>query len=330
MTPARRRIAMIAGYVALLVAAFVLSWMFGAGRFREDAGARAEEQARTVLLSVRELRERKPQIDAGLEAFVDRSLGDSLPKVDAEVRARLNQLGAEEKLGQLVVNTGATAARESPAKSRYGRGADQKALRDEIDFVEVSGSISGEGAPENIFRLLQRIEEEPWLKRVDSVRLDVVGGRRGAEEPRLRAVIRFTTPFLPGRTPQRVLASSWSPASLERLSPILDALPFAMPRPATTPEDVATPAREAPSPPTAPALFAYQDWVLSGVARGARGAEAWLLNRGSGESRVLHPGDALHEMTLAEAEGERAVFTLGGERLAVAVGTPLSERQRVE
>ncbi|HMN96286.1 MAG TPA: hypothetical protein PKC43_08240 [Phycisphaerales bacterium] len=325
----RRSLLALLGYAALVAAAFALAWMFGAGRFREDAGARAEEQARGVLLSVRELRERRPAIEEGLGGFVSRTLGDSIAKVDGEIRARLNQLGAEEGLGQLVVTTTTTTARDSPAKSRYGRGADQKPLRDEIDFVEVSASISGEGTPMQVFRLLQRIDAEPWLKRIDGVRLDTVRGARASEETRLRAAIRLTTLFVPGRSSEATIASSWTPAELERLAPILDRLPFAPPRRAVAAEP------ERPPPPPVqraepPPAFAYEEWLLTGVATGPLGAEAWLANRLSGEGRILRPGESLHEMVLADASGGEAVFTLAGERVAIEIGRRMTERRRIE
>lgn len=53
---------------------------------------------------------------------------------------------------------------------------------------------------------------------------------------------------------------------------------------------------------------------------GPDGAEVWLLNRDSGESRRLAVGETLQELVLVAATGEVAEFRLNDEHFTVSVG----------
>ncbi|MFO0874391.1 MAG: hypothetical protein U0575_10510 [Phycisphaerales bacterium] len=327
----RMRALAVAGYAALVLVAFWFAWRWGAGRLLggDDAALKRESAARAVLVDVRERRERKPEQDRQLAEIVNRTLGGSLPAVDSALRARLNRLGESERLRDLAVGTGANTLRDSPAKARYGRDPEQRALRDETDFVEVEGWITGDGTPEQVLRLLQRIDAEPWIKRIAAVRVDAIRGAKPNDPARLRANIRLETIFLPGREPEAQLASTWSIEQAQRLAPLAEASLFSLPKPA---DKVAAAPPPPPPPPTAPTPppFPYDEWTLTGVARGPAGVEAWLHNRRSGERRVLASGQALHEMTFADATGESAQFTLGGARVSVTVGAAMSERTPVQ
>lgn len=328
MNAARARGLLAAGFIVALVVVFWITWRLGEGRLLgiDPAQAKLESTARAVLLDVRSRRERKPAQDKQLAAIVDRTLGGTLAEVDSALRARLNRLGESEKLRELAVGTAANTVRESPAKSRYGRDADQRILRDEPDFIELQGWITGEGTPVQVLRMLQRVDDEPWLKRIDGVRLEAVRGAKPTDPTRLRANIRLTTIFMPGREPTTQLASTWSADDVKRLAPLVTESLFAMP---AAPQPTAAAAAPSP-PPTAPPTFPYDEWMLTGVARGPAGMEAWLHNRRSGEHRVLAAGEALHEMVFADAAGESARFTFATQRVAVAVGHSMNERTPVQ
>jgi hypothetical protein len=324
----RPRLAILAGFVVVLLATFWVCRLLGAGRLlgSDEAAAAREVGQRGVLSQVRALRDRRPAVQAELESYADRTLGASIEQVDGTLRARLNRLGESEGLRGLVVGTGASSARESPAKSVYGRSAEQRPLRDEVDFVTLAAWINGEGTAEQVFRLLQRIEAEPWLKRIGTVRLEVVRSDRRASEARIKLSLGLTTIFLPGREPRGSIVSGWKSEDFAALAPLTEESIFAMPAPPKQPAIQA--AEAAPPEPVAPPVpaFAYGEWLLSGVASGPGGPEVWLVNRGSSERRVLNPGEALHEMVLSEAAGERAIFTIDGRRVEVAVGEPMRER----
>jgi len=325
MTPGRMRLLVAAGAVLTLAGAFWGSYRYGAGRLLgvDPALAGQADAARGVLLEVRALRERRATVVVTLDDVANSSLGNSLAVVDSSLRTRLNRLGESEKLRNLAVGTGANAAHDSPARGKYGRSAEQRGLRDEIDFVELQGWVNGDGTPAQILRLVQRIDAEPWLHRIDSIKLEAVGIEKAADAPRLRASIRLTTLFLPGRTATAELASSWTKAEADRLAPLLERTLFALPVPA--PPVVAVQAAP-PTAPVAPPPFPYEEWQLTGVARGPTGPEVWLQNRRSGERRTLVPGQSLSEMTLVEAGGETAFFTVSGQRVRVAVGSSMHER----
>ncbi|MHC4448256.1 MAG: hypothetical protein ACYSXF_10830, partial [Planctomycetota bacterium] len=200
-----------------------------------------------------------------------------------------------------------------------------RALREEIDFVEVQGWISGWGSLEQVVGLIHRIEAERWLKYIDQVKLDPKENGQ-----RVDVTVRLRTLFLPGRAPSEAsLASSdtevaAAAATPERYAALIKANPFAVPPPKpTAPPPVA--ARKAPGPPS----FPYGQWVLTGVAESDGIGEIWLLNPKSGESRRLAVGESLHELVLAAAEGDRAEFQIAQERFSVAVGQNLLQRTSV-
>jgi hypothetical protein len=60
--------------------------------------------------------------------------------------------------------------------------------------------------------------------------------------------------------------------------------------------------------------------VLTGVAAGPQGAEAWLRETATGASRRLSIGERLEAMELLAASGEVAEFSLDGRRYRVTVG----------
>ncbi len=244
-----------------------------------------------------------------LRRLAERTLGGDPETVDHRLRSRLNRIGEEIGLEELSVGTGRVRALQSPARSQFLRG--QKALRDEVDVVEVEGWISGEGTFEQALRLAHRIDAEPWLKRVGQFRIQP---RR--KEDRFAITLRFVTLFLPNQAPPPDVppAETADSAGFDRYAALLRRNPFRMPSPAPAP----------PTPPEAvqnPAPWTL--WVLTGVASGPGGPEVWLLNPGSGESRRLAVGESLHEVMLVAAAGEAAEFRLHEERFTVAVGQSL-------
>jgi len=61
--------------------------------------------------------------------------------------------------------------RASPARTLF-KGNAQRTLRDEVDFVELPAVVSGQGNYEQALRLISSIENEPWIKRIDSIKMD--------------------------------------------------------------------------------------------------------------------------------------------------------------
>jgi hypothetical protein len=273
-------------------------------------------------------RQKRPAITRDLDAFVDRSLGGKLETVDHRLRTRLSQLAAGLQ-GVKSETEPSVKPRKSPAANVF-RGSANRTLRDEDDFVEVEGSVSGNGTLEDVVRLIAAIEAEPWIKRIDQVNLDP---RDNGE--RLAVNVRLTTLFLPGREPRvQALAGAVPAPSIERYAALVSSNPFRVPPPPKA-EPPAAAAQAAPAAPPPTPLFPWNEWAVTGVAQGPAGPEAWLLHKPSGQTRVLGVGQALDAAVLtgvdiAGSDGaEAAEFAFGEQRFRVAVGATMDQRAPV-
>lgn len=261
-------------------------------------------------------------LNAELDGYIDRTLGDSLEIVDHALRSRLNRIGEGVGLAGLTVSTGRTAALASPARQRYRNSGADRALRERVDFVEVEGSVGGEGTFEQALRLLHTIQREPWLKRIYSVRLDPRDN--GA---RFTMTVRLVTLYVPGRAPHPdadLSAGVEDVPPFEAFTQLAAANPFHVPPPPAPPPRDEDPAPDTPDPPKPPP-FPYQDWRLTGIVDGPLGVEVWLVNRNSGESRRLVIGDKVHEVVLLDAEGDEAEFARESSHFRIVVGQSLRD-----
>jgi len=278
--------------------------------------------ANATLARHRDAAQKKAGVSRDLQAIVDRTLGGSLESADHRLRTRLNRLAEQSKLQGVSVGTdGSGRPKGTPARVLFSS-ASYKPLRDEIDFVEVEASISGVGALADVVRLITAIEAEPWIKRIDEVRLDPRDN--GA---RLNVSLRLTTLFLPGREPKTEQpAQPPNPELQSRFAALVSGNPFRVPPPPAPPAPPKTeqPAAAAPAPPP----FPFGEWALTGVAQGPSGVEAWLRHQPSGQTRVLAPGQALDAMVFhgAARDAEAAEFTLGEQHVIVAVGSTMDQR----
>ena len=294
----------ITGIVVVLAGLAWLGWAPVRSMYLDD---RVDiEQRRVVLIA--EVDRYRAGVDdnlrvrTALQTYADRTLGGNLEAVDHELRTRLNRIGEEVGLGKLSVGTGRVRRMESPARSLRPFRAHRE-LREELDFVEVEASISGEGSLEAAMRLVHRIEVEPWMKRVVQVRLQ---SRDNGE--RFVVTIRLVTLYLPGRTPARRLETVADLGGFERYQLLARRNPFQL---------AAKPAPASPMP-------AEQQWVLTGVVSGPDGVEVWLLHAESGLSQRLTVGQSIEGVRLVSADGDTAEFKFGEDRFTVPVGGPLT------
>ena len=245
-----------AGRIAALVVAVAglgwLGWMPVRSMYFDN---RAELQRKIVTAGdlvgrYRTGRDEHGSVSTAIRAFVDRTLGGDLEAVDHELRTRLNRLGEEIGLRKLSVSTGNVRWFETPARSLPAfRG--QRELREEIDFAEVEASVTGEGSLDTVLRLVHRIEAEPWLKRVNQVRLSA---RDNGE--RFTVTLRLVTIFLPGRSPAGTLQAIANPDRFDRYDALVNRNPFRVP-----PKTAAAPPPQpaAPQPPKDPLpYFSYE------------------------------------------------------------------------
>lgn len=278
---------------------------------------------RNAIESGRRQRRERPEVAKAIDAFAVRTLGNTVESVDSAVRSRLNRIGGEYGLANLVVTTRPAVPRGTPAKGEFSRAASQRALRDELDFVEVPASLVGQGSLESLLRVVHRIEQESWIKRIDSVSLAV-----GSDPSKMQLELRLTTLFLPGATvPEDLEAEFPPPTPFDRYSTLLAFDPFALPKP---PEPRPQPRPRRPDTPTPPPpSFPYGEWMLTGLIEGSSGPEAWFANAAKGERLALGVRGRLGEVELLAVGRDAAEFRLGEERFVVRVGGRMDQRQPV-
>jgi hypothetical protein len=321
------------------VAAGVLGWSIHSGRLTRMAGfdrqeaLRATETAADFLRMVRAERERRPALDARLERASAATLGGRLDAVDGALRARLNRIAEETGLRDLVVATAAATERRNPGRSAMNRMGLPRAMRDEADFVEVRATLAGEGAVDQVLRLVHRIAVDPMLKRIETVKFDPT--RDGS---RVRVTMKLATIFLPGRAPAELpgAPSAEALAGFAAYAPLAQRNPFRVPAPSAPTAVAAAPAAPAPpasGPPAAEAApaepiagFPYGQWILTGMIEGPAGTEAWFRNAATREARVLRPQDGIAEFVFVGLAPEGARLAAGGANYVVRVGDSLEER----
>ncbi len=99
----------------------------------------AIESEKASIIKYREALSRDPVIQRSIRDYASRTLGGDLETVDHELRARLNHIGQISNVTDVRGDTGRYVSLQSPAKRSF-----KGSLRDEIDFVEIDGSISAE------------------------------------------------------------------------------------------------------------------------------------------------------------------------------------------
>ncbi|MBI1304777.1 MAG: hypothetical protein GC172_13480 [Phycisphaera sp.] len=316
------------------VLAIVVGFLMGEKRLTSEREKLLADIAnfRGVLTSARAGRESRPQLDARIQAFADRTLGGSLETVDSEIRRRLNRACEEVGLTEFSVSTGTATTRSTPAKGEF-RSPEQRRLREEPDFVEVQSTLTASGRIDKIFALMFRMEAEPWLKRVESFRLDP-----SADAEKVRLTLKMVNLFLPGRSPKEPLVlQPEALASASRYAALFSSNPFQL---KTLPERAAARkgGRGGAEPPTAvgvtdPAAlaapnspFPYAEWQITGIVDGPTGPEVWLRHLQNGTPLTLTPGAAIGELVLRGVEYDAALFDGFGASFRIQVGSNLMQR----
>jgi hypothetical protein len=341
LVPVRMR-APLAFAGAALVAG-TLGWLVHSGRVTslsgfDRAAVNADiERSTDFLRSVRAEREKRGELDKRLAAAVNRTLGERTDAVDTALRARLNRIAEETGVRDLMVATNAAVERKSPARQEMVRLGLTRAQRDEPDFVELRATLAGEGAADQVLRLVHRIAVDPMLKRVEALRLDPV-----KDGSRIRVTIRLSTVFVPGSEPAALpgapsaeaIASFSKYASLAARNPFRVPAPTAgaaqvaaaSPAPAAGGEATAAPAAAAPAD-VGVGPFPYGQWLLTGVVDGPAGTEAYFRNAATGEARVLRVNESIAEFAFVGLDADAARIAAGGATYRVRVGDSLEARE---
>ncbi|MCZ6835152.1 MAG: hypothetical protein O7G85_05195 [Planctomycetota bacterium] len=301
-----------------LVGVALLSWFASTSARRIYFEPRAEldetiDRVGARVASYRKGLRDQPRVQEALQSYVDRTLGGDLEAVDHRLRTRLNRLGEQLQLNDVVVGTGRAISRGTPAKRRFTRR--EKELRDETDFIELNAWISARGTLQQTLCLVDAIEAEPWIKRLDQIDLDPQDN--GAS---IDIVVRLTTLFLPGRDPELGEASTYDTTRIDRFARLIELNPFqvpeAPPEVVTTPEVIPTPTSELDS------------WTITGIAQSTSGYELWLLHEGTNATRVWRPGEQIENVVLVTARDELAIIQDEESQYAILVGQKLNNRSR--
>jgi hypothetical protein len=318
---------LIASATAIVVMGAVAGYSIGARTWSSDRDDAEDRIGRytTFLTTVRGQRDQRAQLDQQTTAYIDRTLGEKLEVVDSRLRERLNRIGEDLQLRNLVVSTGRPTALPTPAKANHNKPA-QRRLRDEPDFVELEASIWGEATLEQALWLVHRLESERWLKRIQQFRLEP---RDNGE--RFQVAVRLTTLFVPEREPREVPPPADDAAGFVPYQVLVAANPFRVPPPPPPPLPPSVPSAPAPQPAPVPLpAYGYGQWRLTGVTQGPGGVEVWLHNPTTRESLTLTPGQKLQQAELVSVDGEQARFKLGDQQFIVAVGGSLDDRTPVK
>ena len=264
--------------------------------------------------------DQQPQLAQEIDGFVERTLGGDVEMVDHRLRTRLNRIAEELQLADISVGTGAATGRRSPARAAMSRRGPWRGLRDELDFVEVEGTVSAGGSLEQVLRLAHAIESERWIKRVEQMRLDP-----SPDGQMFTISLRVRTLFLPGREPEMLPLGPEEEADFAAYAALAAANPFRVTAPAPAPPPAPETVTQVPPPPR----FPYGQWLVTGGAQGPGGPEVWLRNHSSGETKLLALGDEVGDASLVEALGETARFQVGEREFVVLVGHAMNDRRSV-
>lgn len=326
-----------------VLAAIAIGYLMGERRFSNERVETLKEIDTYVsfLSDASSKVKARPELDKKLQSMANLMLGPSLETVDSEVRRRLNRACEELGLNDFSVTTGTSVGRQTPAKKEF-RTPEARKLRDEIDFMEVQATVMASGPVEKIYRLLFRIDAEPWIKRIESLRFNPTGDGQF-----VRMTVKLTTPFMPGTSSKTTL--TLDPARLQqadRYAALFASNPFRIPAPPPTPPAAIaanvnpavtpTPAGEsrqpAPPPPpvpTPPGGFPYGEWQITGIVEGPSGPEAWLRHVPTGTNLALLPGTPVGELVFRRVEYDFAVFDSPAGACRIQVGTNLTQRSAV-
>ena len=326
-----------------VIVAVAAGYLIGERRFSDERVQALEkiETYRQVLTDASAKSKAKPDLEKRLQGLADHMLGANLETVDSEVRRRLNRACEELGLNDFSVTTGTSLERGTPAKKEF-RQPEARALRDEADYREVQATVIASGPADRMYRLLYRIDAEPWMKRIEAIRLNP-----NNDGTSIRMTVRLTTPFMPGRSPSKPLALDPNQLQLaDRYSALFGSNPFRIPPPPAPPPTVvatnppatnknggATAAPTTPTPPppvpVPPGGFPYGEWQITGIVEGPSGAEAWLRHVPSGATLALLPGTPVGELVFRGVEYDFAVFDSPSGPCRIQVGTNLTQRGAV-
>lgn len=259
-------------------------------------------------------------VNKGLKAAGARTLGPTAEEADAALRDHLFAVASKCGLAGVEVATTTPAPTHNPVGDSGMRSATARELKKQVDFRTVGGTVSGKGSLEQIMRTAATLDAQPWAHRLTSFlvkpadkehkQFDLTVGVQGVLAPDL-----YTPP------PEVVEVALLGDSAGQKWAALVSKNVFREPAPTAPPQPHARP--EPPRDPLA-------DWRVTGVVRGRRGTEVWLVNDRSKERRALEVGAVVEGAALVSGAGESAIFEIAGQRFEVTSGQTLQERRPVQ
>ncbi len=259
-----------------------------------------------------------------LDAIAERTLGDDTESVVHELRVRLTALGESAGLRGISVGTRAVGGVRNPASGSSGatelRAREQ---RERADYFVVRANFEGTGSLGEALGMLDAVRQQGVAWRVGSISLSPTRDRGSM-------VLGFEveTLFLADRPSG---GGGGEVASVAR-SAIVDKLSarsfFTAPVVAKLVEVVEArePVRAEPTKVDPQGVQA--SWMVTGIVAGASGDELWVMKRGSGERRVMRPGEEMFGVRLGRIEDGVALVECVDGRYWLMVGDSLADRDR--
>ncbi len=325
----------------LAVAAGVVIWQYRAYVTERDA---IDERIRAYTFDIqardRQMEERA-RLTRELRSFAASTFGTEEEKVTASFRKSLNEIIAHFGLIEATVTSARPVGVKNPAMdarvSEFARlmSKDQRAIASSADFYAVSGTLSSKGTLEQALRVMSTLQVQPWIHRIDGFSIKPVGKEGNRVE---MSVTLTTTYFMDPKLRDNAEDPGWRPvreAEFASWMPIVVKNMFREPpppAPAVAVVATAAPATAAQTPTIAPATPPppYDEWRISGMARGKDGPTLMLVNEKTREWRTIDVGGTILDAKFVTGEGEVAQIIIGEERYTVRTGQRLSERARVQ
>jgi hypothetical protein len=268
-----------------------------------------------------------------LREFGARTLGSQQDLVDHRFRTLLTRVVSEAGLERVVVDQGQPNARANPATSSLPSGV-RAYVRSHPDFAVIKGTVRGEGGLEQVLRALAAVRDQPWVHVVDAFSIKPVG----KEGDRFSLRVDLATGYAPDLVTEDV-PPTITPTKIETEQawrPVLAKNVFREPPPARDVPSVpnvtiaAAPTTPPGPPPAVPAPPPpYEEWRLTGIVSGSRGAEAMFVNVKTNERLTVLAGGQVLNAKLVEASGERAVVEIDGAKFELFNGETLAARRPV-
>lgn len=321
--------ARIWGVVGIAVA------LFGAWYTWEVSGARPIEALRKELSSLDAQKDGLRREIGGLnglagelDGLAARTLGRDAESVVARLRTILTTIATEGGLVELKIDSRVRGGEGNPA-ARERVDELRSVARSAVDFGVAEASLTGSGAIGDVYSALLRLDEQPWFKRVRSLRIDP-----SSDGQRATLAVSIETLYFPERSPEAAPAVvALSDAGRARARGVTDLGLFTpyTPPPAPKPEVVV----EAPKPveppkPEAPRPPPYGDWVVTGVWESSEGVQMLVRHRRNNSTRTISGGDSLMGISPRRIVGVDVVVAIEGVDHLIRVGEDLGTRRRID